>query len=195
MRSGSPAGPIDGGRFSVTAGVSSDFTNAGFDSYLVSADWRRYFRLGHRTAWALRGFGFYSGGDRPRRINIGGTIGLRGYPEFGYIVGSQACMFEPGASLPRPHPSHPRHALRRHGPARDPGGLLHRCREGRLPNGHRPRRDSAATGLASVWRSVHWPCSGSTWAGASPATPIGATAWIATSGTSDFVSFFFGHNY
>ena len=86
------SGPIDGGRFSVTGGLSSDFTNARFDSYLVSADWRRYFRLGPRTAWALRGFGFYSGGDRPRRVNIGGTIGMRGYPEFGYIVGSRAWM-------------------------------------------------------------------------------------------------------
>ena len=43
------SGPIDGGRFSVTGGLSSDFTNARFDSYLVSADWRRYFRLGPRT--------------------------------------------------------------------------------------------------------------------------------------------------
>ena len=86
------SGPIDGGRFSITAGLSNDFTNSRFDSYLVSADWRRYLRLGSRTAWALRGFGFYSGGDRPRRVNIGGTLALRGYPQFGYIVGSRAWM-------------------------------------------------------------------------------------------------------
>ncbi|HEY7614304.1 MAG TPA: hypothetical protein VH764_14975 [Gemmatimonadales bacterium] len=86
------SGPIDGGRFSITAGLSNDFTNSRFDSYLVSADWRRYLRLGRRTAWALRGFGFYSGGDRPRRVNIGGTLGLRGYPQFSYIVGSRAWM-------------------------------------------------------------------------------------------------------
>jgi hemolysin activation/secretion protein len=36
--------------------------------------------------------GFYSGGDRPDRINIGGTLGLRGYPIYGYIVGSRAYM-------------------------------------------------------------------------------------------------------
>jgi outer membrane protein assembly factor BamA len=58
----------------------------------VSADWRRYLRLGSRSTWALRGYGFYSGGDRPRRTNIGGTLALRGYPQFGYIVGSQAYM-------------------------------------------------------------------------------------------------------
>jgi hypothetical protein len=86
------SGPIDGGRLSLTAGLSNDFTNSRFDSYLVSADWRRYFRLGRRTAWALRAYGFYSGGDRPRRTNIGGTTALRGYPQFGYIVGSEAWM-------------------------------------------------------------------------------------------------------
>ena len=86
------SGPIDGGRLSLTAGLSNDFSNSRFDSYLVSADWRRYIRLGRRSAWALRAYGFYSGGDRPRRTNIGGTLGLRGYPLFGYIVGSQAYM-------------------------------------------------------------------------------------------------------
>ncbi|MBA3498401.1 MAG: PD40 domain-containing protein [Gemmatimonadales bacterium] len=94
------SGPIDGGRFSVTAGVSSDFSNSRFDSYLVSGDWRRYFRLGRRSTWALRGFGFYSGADRPRRINLGGTLGLRGYPQFGYIVGSEAFMFNQEVRLP-----------------------------------------------------------------------------------------------
>ncbi|MBA3555559.1 MAG: hypothetical protein H0W29_12455 [Gemmatimonadales bacterium] len=95
-----PSGPIDGDRFSLTAGVSSDFSNSRFDSYLVSADYRRYFRFGRRTAWALRGYGFYSGGDRPRRTNIGGTLALRGYPLFGYIVGSQAFMFNQELRFP-----------------------------------------------------------------------------------------------
>ena len=86
------SGPIDGGRVSFTAGLSNDFTNSRFDSYLLSADIRRYLRLGRRSAWALRAYGFYSGGDRPRRTNIGGTTALRGYPQFGYILGSQAYM-------------------------------------------------------------------------------------------------------
>jgi hypothetical protein len=86
------SGPIDGGRLSLTAGLSNDFTNSRFDSYLVSADWRRYLRLGRRSAWALRAYGFYSGGDRPRRTNLGGTLALRGYPQFGYILGSRAIM-------------------------------------------------------------------------------------------------------
>jgi hypothetical protein len=95
-----PTGPIDGGRLALTAGVSSDFSNSRFDSYLLSGDWRQYFRLGRRSAWAIRGYGFYSAGDRPRRVNIGGTLGLRGYPQFGYIVGSEAVMFNQEIRFP-----------------------------------------------------------------------------------------------
>jgi len=86
------SGPIDGTYFSVTAGVSNDFSNARFDSWQVSADARRYLRLTRRSAYAIRAIGFYSGGDRPDRINIGGTLGLRGYPIYGYIVGTKAYM-------------------------------------------------------------------------------------------------------
>jgi hypothetical protein len=95
-----PSGPIDGQRFSFTAGISSDFTNSRFDSYVLSGDWRRYFRLGARSTYAVRAFGFYSGGDRPRRTNIGGTLGLRGYPEFGYIVGTRAYMLNQELRFP-----------------------------------------------------------------------------------------------
>jgi hypothetical protein len=95
-----PSGPIDGQRLSFTAGISSDFTNTRFDSYLLSGDWRRYFRLGQHSTYAVRAFGFYSGGDRPRRINIGGTLGMRGYPEFGYIVGTRAYMLNQELRVP-----------------------------------------------------------------------------------------------
>jgi WD40 repeat protein len=95
-----PSGPIDGRRFSLTAGISSDFTNSRFDSYVLSGDWRRYFRLGRHSTYAVRAFGFYSGGDRPRRTNIGGTLGLRGYPEFGYIVGTRAVMLNQEVRFP-----------------------------------------------------------------------------------------------
>ncbi|HEV2084714.1 MAG TPA: hypothetical protein VGR09_06510, partial [Gemmatimonadales bacterium] len=95
-----PSGPIDGQRVSFTAGISSDFTNSRFDSYLLSGDWRRYFRLGQHSTYAVRAFGFYSGGDRPRRINIGGTLGMRGYPEFGYIVGTRAYMLNQELRVP-----------------------------------------------------------------------------------------------
>ena len=95
-----PSGPIDGTRFSLTAGITTDFTNSRFDSYLLSGDWRRYYRVGGRSTYAVRALGFYSGGDRPRRINIGGTVGLRGYPQFGYILGSHAFMLNQELRLP-----------------------------------------------------------------------------------------------
>ena len=85
-------GPVDGGYFGITGGLSKDFSNARFDSFLVGVDIRRYLRLARRSAYAIRLIGFYSGGDRPDRVNIGGTLGLRGYPIYGYIVGSRAYM-------------------------------------------------------------------------------------------------------
>jgi hypothetical protein len=94
------SGPIDGTRFSFTGGISSDFSNSRFDSYLLSGDWRKYLRLGGHSTYALRAYGFYSGGDRPRRTNIGGTLGLRGYPEFGYIVGTRAYMLNQELRFP-----------------------------------------------------------------------------------------------
>jgi hypothetical protein len=86
------SGPIDGFRLALTAGVASDFTNSRFDNFLFNVDLRRYFRLGSRVTYATRLFGFYSGGDRPRRINIGGSNGLRGYPNFGHIIGAKTWM-------------------------------------------------------------------------------------------------------
>lgn len=94
------SGPIDGLRLALTAGVASDFTNSRFDNFLVSADARRYFRLGRRSAWAMRVFGFWSDGDRPSRLNIGGTTGLRGYPNFGHVIGSKAWLINQEVRFP-----------------------------------------------------------------------------------------------
>jgi hypothetical protein len=85
-------GPIDGGRANLTTGVVTDLQNARFDSYLLSGDVRRYLRTGQRTAVALRGFAFYSGGERPERIAIGGSWALRGYPRYSYVAGDRAVM-------------------------------------------------------------------------------------------------------
>ncbi len=93
-------GPIDGHVLSVTGGIGSDFSNARFDSYSAIVDGRQYLRLGRRSALAFRGFLFYSGGDRPERVNIGGTVGLRGYPNYGYILGSRAWMVNTELRIP-----------------------------------------------------------------------------------------------
>lgn len=94
------AGPIDGTRMALSAGIGNDFSNARFDNWTVRADLRHYFRLGLRSAYAVRAFGFASGGDRPRRTNIGGSLGLRGYPFYGYIVGTKAWMLNQELRIP-----------------------------------------------------------------------------------------------
>lgn len=85
-------GPIDGTRYNVTAGLVNDISHGRFDAYVASADVRRYLRTSLRGAIALRGLAYYAGGERPRRINIGGSWGVRGYPRWGYIAGTQAWM-------------------------------------------------------------------------------------------------------
>ena len=85
-------GPIDGTRYGVTGSVSSDLSNGGFDGWFVSGDWRTYLRTSRQSAYSIRGLGYYAGGERPRRINIGGSLGMRGFPWFGYVSGSKAWM-------------------------------------------------------------------------------------------------------
>jgi len=87
-----PTGPVDGARTNLTAGLVSDLSNARFDSWVLSADLRRYLRTGLRTTFALRGYAYFSGGARPQRITIGGSYALRGYPRFAYVAGSNALM-------------------------------------------------------------------------------------------------------
>jgi hypothetical protein len=87
-----PTGPIDGERYSATAGLVNDVNHGRFDSYAFSGDYRRYLRTGRRTAVAVRALGYWTGGERPRLINIGGSWGLRGYPYFGYVSGTRAWL-------------------------------------------------------------------------------------------------------
>ena len=95
--------------------------------------------------------GYYSGGDRPRRINIGGTLGLRGYPQFGYIVGSPAFMFN--QELRFPLLTH----LTLGTPVGDldfpeiQAGLFTDVGKAPFPTGT-TARCSVVTGLASAWR-------------------------------------------
>jgi hypothetical protein len=93
-------GPLDGHYLSLTGGISSDFSNARFDSYVLIGDARQYIRLSRRSAYAVRAVGFWSGADRPERVNIGGTLALRGYPLYGYIVGSHAWLINQEVRFP-----------------------------------------------------------------------------------------------
>jgi len=85
-------GPIDGGFTQLTTGIVTDLQNARLDSWLVSADLRRYLRTGLYTALAVRAFAFYAGGERPERVTIGGSWALRGYPQYSYLAGDRALM-------------------------------------------------------------------------------------------------------
>ncbi len=85
-------GPIDGERYSFTAGLVNDVNHGRFDAYIFSGDARHYIRTSRRSAFAVRALGYWTGGDRPRLINIGGSWGLRGYPYFGYVSGTRAWL-------------------------------------------------------------------------------------------------------
>src|SRR6266516_3195761 len=85
-------GPIDGERYHLTGGPVNDLSHGRFDSWLVSADVRKYLRTSLHSALALRVLGYTSGGERPRRVNIGGSWALRGYPQYGYVAGTRAWL-------------------------------------------------------------------------------------------------------
>ncbi len=87
-----PTGPIDGGRERVTGGIVSDLQNGRFDSWVLSGDVRHYFRTGLKTSFAMRGFLYLTGGERPQRITLGGSYALRGYPRYTYVAGARAWM-------------------------------------------------------------------------------------------------------
>jgi hypothetical protein len=87
-----PTGPIDGERYNLTAGLVNDLSHGRFDSWILSADIREYLRVSLHSGLAIRLQGYSSGGERPRRFNIGGSWGLRGYPRYGYIAGTRAWM-------------------------------------------------------------------------------------------------------
>jgi hypothetical protein len=85
-------GPIDGSFTQLTSGIVNDLQNGRLDSWLLTADLRRYLRTSLHTAVAVRGLAFYSGGERPERITIGGSWAVRGYPQYSYLAGDRALM-------------------------------------------------------------------------------------------------------
>jgi hypothetical protein len=98
-------GPIDGERYNATVGVVSCFSctapsdvtgrpvtrAAAGESYILTADYRRYFRTSLYSAYAVRAHAFYSGGAIPSRAVLGGPNRLRGYPYFS-LAGSRVWL-------------------------------------------------------------------------------------------------------
>lgn len=77
-----PTGPMDGRRFLVRAGFTNDLRYNNVNYYTLICDYRRYFRLSQRTAYALRLMALRSEGSEAQRFYIGGSWTLRGYPRF-----------------------------------------------------------------------------------------------------------------
>ena len=82
-------GPIDGARMNLTTGLVSDVSHGAVESWLGTADIRRYVRTSQQSAFAFRAYGYVSEGNRPRAITIGGSWLLRGYPQFS-LAGNKA---------------------------------------------------------------------------------------------------------
>jgi hypothetical protein len=74
-----PTGPLDGSRFRLQLAYTTDIQYSNVSYYSVIADYRRYFRLGTRAAFASRLWLFYNGGKESRRFVMGGSWDLRGY--------------------------------------------------------------------------------------------------------------------
>ncbi|MBE0645862.1 MAG: PD40 domain-containing protein [Bacteroidetes bacterium] len=75
-------GPIDGNRFNVTLSYTTDLRYSNVNYYSVMFDYRRYFRLGLRSAVATRFEFLYNHGKEARRYFLGGSWDLRGWPRW-----------------------------------------------------------------------------------------------------------------
>lgn len=75
-------GPIDGQRYTFTLGQTTDLQFNNISYYTVAFDYRHYFRLSLRSAYAIRLMTIYRHGKDPERLFMGGSWDLRGYRRF-----------------------------------------------------------------------------------------------------------------
>lgn len=75
-------GPVDGTRARLLLGYTGDIKYSNVNYYTVIADFRHYFRLSLRSAFAVRTALFYNDGKEARRYFMGGSWDLRGWPRF-----------------------------------------------------------------------------------------------------------------
>ncbi len=74
-----PTGPLDGRRYRLLLGYTSDIKYSNVNYFTVIADYRDYLRLGFRTAIGFRAAMFYNEGKEARRYFMGGSWDLRGW--------------------------------------------------------------------------------------------------------------------
>lgn len=75
-----PVGPIDGRRYNVTLGYTTDLESAQVRYGTALLDYRQYVRLAQRNCLAFRGLGRISSGREAQYFFLGGSWTLRGYP-------------------------------------------------------------------------------------------------------------------
>ncbi len=126
-------GPIDGSRFNVTLGYTTDVMYSKVDFVSVMVDYRRYFRLDLRTALATRVELLFNHGEEARRWFMGGELGPARLAAL-VAARNKALACQRGTALPTPRPRRPRSALRLHQswahprrPLRGHRQLLGRC--------------------------------------------------------------------
>jgi Tol biopolymer transport system component len=72
-------GPIDGTRFNLTLGLTTNLKDGDIYNKLVLCDLRKYLRIRKNSCFAVRLMGFSSSGKEPQRLYLGGSWSLRGY--------------------------------------------------------------------------------------------------------------------
>lgn len=77
-----PSGPVDGERIRLLLGYTGDIKFSNVNYFTAIADLRYYYRIGLRTALALRSALFYNEGKEARRYFMGGSWDLRGWPRW-----------------------------------------------------------------------------------------------------------------
>ncbi len=77
-----PTGPMDGSRFRLLLGYTSDVKYSNVNYYSLIADYRYYLRISQRASIASRGAIFFNHGKEARRYFAGGSWDLRGWKRF-----------------------------------------------------------------------------------------------------------------
>jgi WD40 repeat protein len=95
-------GPLKGHTFNLTLKKFVKLGSTFIDSYSVSADFRKYFRLDNYTLLALRASGFRSGGKIPMLTWAGGNNTFRS-AYFNSLIGNNAFLFNAEFRFPLIH--------------------------------------------------------------------------------------------
>ena len=77
-----PTGPLDGTRARLTLAYTTDVRYSNVNYYTILADYRNYWRLSTRSAFASRFNLWYNDGKEARRFFMGGSWDLRGWPRW-----------------------------------------------------------------------------------------------------------------